>query len=130
LGTQLYQGDILYKKENLKATPTASTSKKRKKGATYDDTLALFKAGKNITEISEIRSMAPSTIQGHIAKWIGEGEISIFDILDKVQVEKMSFYLLKDKEQNLTDIKNKLPFDVSYNELRMVRSHLERIDDL
>ena len=130
LGTQLYQGDILYKKENLKTIYTASTTKKRKKGATYDDTLTLYKAGKSIAEISEIRSMAQSTIQGHIAKWIGKGEISIFDILDKVQVEKISFYLLKDKEQNLTDVKNKLPFDASYNEIRMVRSHLEKIADV
>jgi uncharacterized coiled-coil protein SlyX len=130
LGTQLYQGDVLYKKSSLKATVTASTSKKRKKGATYDDTLALFKAGKNIKEIAEIRSMAQSTIEGHIAKWVATGEVSIYNILDKVQVEKISYYLLKDKDQQLTDVKNKLPFEASYNEIRMVKAHLEKMDDL
>ena len=97
----------------------------QKKGATYDTTLALFKKGKNEEEIAAERSMSPRTIEQHISKWIKEGEISVFEVLDKEKVSKIQVYLENNTTNSLTDVKELIPFETSFAELRYVLSHIE-----
>ncbi|RYZ35078.1 MAG: helicase, partial [Sphingobacteriales bacterium] len=50
-------------------------------------TLDLFKEGKTIDEIAAQRSMAKSTIEGHLADFIPTGEIDILDLMPKAKLD-------------------------------------------
>jgi len=124
MGVPLFTKEVKYKREHLQPTKTSNTKKKRKKGATYDDTLALLKAGKNAEEIAEIRSLAVSTIHGHFAKLVESKSISISEVMPTERVEKIAFYLIKHPDDTLAEVRNKVSIEATFNELRIVRAHV------
>ncbi len=98
---------------------------KAKKGETYNITLEMFKIGKSPEDIANIRSLAVSTIHGHLSRWIREGEINIFDVMDKARVEKI-WKVIKDQlDIPINELKFKLPFETQFYEIRRVREYYE-----
>jgi len=97
----------------------------QKKGATYEVTLEMFKSGKNEQQIAEERNMSKSTIEQHFSKLIKEGKINIFDVLDKDKVTKLEVYLVNNTSNSLTDVKELIPFETTFAELRYVTSHIQ-----
>ncbi len=84
----------------------------------------LYKAGKDIITIAKERNFAVSTIEGHLAYFVGTGEIDINDLVNKEKQTQVNdavklYGLLSHK----TLIDN-LPKDFSYGELRMVLAHI------
>lgn len=125
LGEEIFKGEITYSKDLLHNARNVNQLKKSKKGATLQDTLTLFRQGKTIAQIAGIRSLTEGTIESHLARLIGQGEISIKEILPEDSVEKISFYMLKNQDLGLSELIKKIPFDVDYSDLRMVREHLK-----
>jgi hypothetical protein len=80
----------------------------------------LYKEGKSIDTIAKERNFTTSTIEGHLAYFVGNGEINIDDLVSK---EKQK--LIKDiatvhglfSHKTLID---NLPKNISYGELKMV----------
>lgn len=128
MGEALYLASPRYRREGLPKSEASTVRKKAKKGATLEDTLTLFRQGKSPDQIAGIRSLAKGTIETHLAKLIGQGQISIDEVLAGDRVERLSFYLLKNADAPLGEVKNSIPFDVEYSELRMVREHLEKMN--
>ena len=122
-GTPLYTGEVEHQRGDLKITKTASTSAKAKKGSTYDDTLALFKENNTIEEIAEIRGMSPKTIEGHITRWIEKGQVHLEDVMKIDRIEKILPYFDKSEDWSLSKMKENIPFETTYNELKMLRAH-------
>ena len=59
----------------MEAAPAKpATSIKRVLGETYQVTLALLREGKSIEEVAAIRGIVATTVEGHIARLIEEGE--------------------------------------------------------
>ena len=80
----------------------------------------LFKEGKSVAEIAKERNFTISTIEGHLAWYVGNGEI---DINKLVPVQKQT--LIKDAAkihgtQSLKSLIENLPKDISYGEIRLV----------
>ena len=80
----------------------------------------LFKEGKSIAEIAKERNFAITTIEGHLASFVATGEI---DISKMVSIEKQ--LLIKEAakihgRESFKTLKDNLPEDISYGELRMV----------
>jgi uncharacterized protein YpbB len=48
--------------------------------------LRLYKEGKRIEDIAKERSMAVSTIEGHLASFIPSGEVKIADFLNEIEL--------------------------------------------
>ncbi len=67
--------------ESQRIQPVISTLKKEKKPDTKQVSLELFKEGKTIEEIAKERSMAFTTIEGHLAHFAGTGEIDIHEFV-------------------------------------------------
>lgn len=82
--------------------------------------LKLYKSGKAIEEIARERDLATTTIEGHLAHFIGLGELDIFEILDKEKIEQGTAYFRQSKGEALSEAKNQLGDHFSYGELRMV----------
>lgn len=122
LGQEIYKGQRSYRVEILQ-DKRMSKSKKSGKGATLEDTLTLYRQGKTIDQIAGIRGLTKGTIETHLARLVGSGEIKISEIMPDDRVEKLSYYLLKNGDLTLSALKAKIPGEVDYSELRMVREH-------
>ncbi len=122
-GTPLYTGQVMHQRSDLTITKTASTSIKAKKGSTYEDTLFLFKENNTIKEIAEIRGMSPKTIEGHIARWIEKGQIHLEDVMNIARIERILPYFDKSEDWSLSKMKEIIPFETSYNELKMLQAY-------
>lgn len=133
LDERLYTGGKRRSKEELKKIETSVTTVKREKGGTYKDTLALYKQGKKLDEIAQIRTLALSTIKTHMSRWVASGEVSVYDIIPPETVQKLE-ELLKNSEPaenpNATPPAIKAQIekgaDFDYEDVRMVIKHLER----
>jgi hypothetical protein len=96
---------------------------KEKSTASKTDTrvisFTLFKAGKSIAEIAKERKLTIGTIEGHLAKFVGSGEIDIDSLVSR---EKQG--LIKDAAEkygkgSLTTLVQNLPDYISYGEIRI-----------
>lgn len=121
--TAFYEGTSFYD-ENLD-TLNQKIQQKATKGETHLESLRLYKAGKNIEAIAKERNMATSTIEGHLARFVADNEISIFDFLTKEELNLIEKTKQKLNTIQLTSLKQALGDKFSYGQLRMVIAYLE-----
>ena len=96
-----------------------------KKGETQKITLDLFLSGKSIPEIAEERGFVTSTIEGHLATFIGTGELDITDIIPKDRYEELKKLMEETTYEGFTDLQSKIGNKFSYGEMRMVQRAIE-----
>ncbi|MFV9551553.1 helix-turn-helix domain-containing protein [Algibacter sp. PT7-4] len=97
---------------------------KRKKGDTKKESYTLFKSGKTVTEIANIRELNINTIIGHLASYIPTGEIKITDLMPVDFYEELKVLIPKTKFENLSDLKHQLDDKYSYGDIRLVLNEL------
>lgn len=98
-----------------------------KKESTFQKTLDMYRQGMKPEEIAKGRSLTLGTIYNHLSRWIGNGELQIDDIVPKERQLKIREALASFSEAHtLTDVKEKLPEDYSYEEIRMVADDVRR----
>lgn len=106
----------------LKANP------KKPKGPKIDSKKAsfvLFKSGKTIAEIAQERGFAASTIESHLAHYVGLGELDVKQFLNEEKLKKIVEYFKSVKNRGFNEAKSHFGDEVSYSELRMGLSYLE-----
>lgn len=84
-------------------------------------TLKLFKEGKNIEEIAKERGLVISTIYDHLYKLVANGYLSSSEFIPEIIIKQI--LEAKNKLPNaakLKEIKEMLPEDITYNEIRCV----------
>jgi ATP-dependent DNA helicase RecQ len=80
----------------------------------------LFKEGKSIAEIAKERNMAISTIEGHLALFVANGEINISEIVSAEKQLLIREAVKIHGRESLKIIKENLPDNITYGEIRMV----------
>ncbi len=111
---------------NNKEAFTKSAKKKRVTGETYSITLDLFREEKTLEDIAKIRSMAVSTIQGHMSRWIKSGEVSLFELMEKNRAERIWNEMQNFLDLSFSEMKPKISFEVDYSELRWVQDYFKQ----
>ncbi len=96
---------------------------KPEKGASSKESMAYFVAGKTIEEISAIRGMAVSTIEGHLAEFVKTGELEIARFLSVEQLGRIKEIYLQTQEKSTKVLRELLNNEFSYGELRMALNH-------
>jgi ATP-dependent DNA helicase RecQ len=101
------------RKQKLTVSTARSTDTRRV-------SFTLFKQGKTIPEIAEERSLTVNTIESHLGYFISSKDLLIDELVDKpkqLAIEKaaQSFGIA-----SLKTLKENLPEEVSYGEIRMV----------
>jgi hypothetical protein len=108
------------------ATKEANPKRERKEKSTEVKTdtktlsYNLFKQGKTIVEIAKERNFAVSTIEGHLAWYVGSGDVDINKI---VSLEKQLLVKAAAKSYGNSSakiLKEKLPENITYSEIRLV----------
>ena len=85
------------------------------KKVTYD----LYKEGKTIDEIANIRTLSPITIENHLAYYVKTGSINIQDIMSLEKLLLIEPLLNENKDNLLAPIKEKLGAGISFGEIKM-----------
>ena len=91
----------------------------KKKADTYAASFLLYKEGKSIDEIAAARSLSRSTIEGHLCRYISQGEIDINTLIKPEKLAMIEEALLQYDGKSITPIKQKLPPDISFGEIRI-----------
>ena len=100
---------------------------KKAKVDTKLQTFKLFAAGKTVKDIAEERSLTLSTIENHLAHFIEQGELNINDFVSS-QHQKIIRGIIGsfDRAYTLSEIKNLLPTDYKYAEIKFVIADMKR----
>ncbi len=86
----------------------------------------MFKSGKSIVEIAQERGFVVGTIEGHLSHFVEQGELDIYALLDKAQVEEIAAFLQETQATTTAEAKAHFGEKYSYSQLRMVLTWLKR----
>jgi len=120
-----YRGDH----DDLEITPLPEPAKKEKKPRinTKEMSLELWLKYKDIAKVAKERGLTKTTVEGHMAYYVGTGKLPVSDFVKEGKLKKISEFFLKNGEIALGEAKERLGDGVSYGELKMVRQHLSWI---
>lgn len=82
----------------------------------------LFREGKSIVEIAKDRNMAVNTIEGHLSSFIADGMIDIDDLVTPELQQQILKAAAVHGWENLKILKDNLPENISYGQLRMTKA--------
>jgi ATP-dependent DNA helicase RecQ len=93
---------------------------------TYTISLEMFRSGKSIPEIARERRVQPSTIEGHLARFVATNDLRLEELVPAHKVEPIRNAVLKFNESGaLSPIKAHLGDDYSYGEIRAVIASMQ-----
>jgi hypothetical protein len=115
---------------DIAAIPRPGQRRKTEPDAQDDDTKSisyrLYREGLTIAEIAVRRSLKPVTIEGHLAHFIGIGELAVTDFIGEERIATIAAVLAETGPDALGEAKRTLGDDYSYGEIKMVQAHLAR----
>ena len=71
--------------------------------------------------------MVETTIEGHLAHYIGTGELDVTLLLSQEKIDLISNYFINSKDKLLSNAKAELGDAVTYSDLRFVLKYLEHM---
>ncbi|MBR1519898.1 MAG: helix-turn-helix domain-containing protein [Bacteroidaceae bacterium] len=100
---------------------------KKEKVDTKAITLKLYREGKSLQDIAKERSLTVGTIENHLAHFVTEGELKVGDVVS-TQHQKIIRGILKSftKAYSLSEVKNLLPNDYTYAEIKLVIADMNK----
>ena len=110
--------EVRYTKENV-------TKKKLPEANTKQVSYELFKAGKTIDEIANIRGFVKSTIEGHLTHFVSTGELKVTNLIPKEKYQELKKIMKNIPFESFSDLKEKIDDKFSYSELRLVKMDIE-----
>lgn len=91
-----------------------------KKLTTVECSYRLYNQGNTIEQIAEIRGLNPSTIEGHLARYVASGDIDVREFVDADTLEKVEAYCMEHPEEKvLKPIFEHFDAKIPYGVLRM-----------
>jgi hypothetical protein len=113
---------------NIPLVTTESNAEKIAKINSKEESYKLYKEGKTMAEIAEVRGMAQSTIGGHLAHYVDLGELNALDFVNQETIDKVKA-LLADGKERFGELKAELPTEVTFDQIRMAVSYLKAKKD-
>ena len=105
-------------------TPVIAEVRKKPKEDTRQISKELWLKHKDLKKIAEERDLVVTTIEGHLARFVGNGELPVTDFVEEEKLKTMIAFFNENNEMALSEVKEKLGDGISYGELRMVQQHL------
>lgn len=90
----------------------------------------LFNSGKAIEDIAKERGMAVSTIEGHLAWFVGSGDVSVDKLVSSEKIRIISEYFSHNDSSNLGRARAILGDHCSFADFRYVIQHLRFMKQL
>ncbi|MGQ1891465.1 helix-turn-helix domain-containing protein [Thermophagus sp. OGC60D27] len=102
---------------------------KKPKPNTREITFQLFKKGKSIEEIAAERHLTVGTVYNHFCHYVRNGEVNVFQFVPSEKVKPVVEWLEKNKVESLSEIKKHFGEKISWDELRLIISHMAYLKD-
>lgn len=93
-------------------------------GATYRISYNLYRQGKTISEISRERNFSVQTIEGHLSHFIQAGDLPVHELVDAQKRTAIENVARLYGTRSLKTLKDNLPEDITYGEIRMMLASL------
>ncbi len=125
-GKEILEFTIAYRKEKGMELPLEAD--KEPIMASLDSkhmSLALFKTGKTIQKIAKKREMAITTIEGHLAHFVGSGDLSIEKLVEPKKLDVLVNYIKQNKPESMNNTKSALGNEYSFSDIRFAMKYLE-----
>jgi DNA-directed RNA polymerase specialized sigma24 family protein len=117
-------GELLYKGDRrvhrVEAVKVADKAAKKQKGESVRITFDLYREGKSLDEIAEMRGMTLGTVESHLGILVAEGSINIEELMDMQTVEMIEKVIDTVDEPSLSAVKARLGDEYSYGMIRWV----------
>ena len=110
----------------LKEVPA---KKKAPKPDTKKVSFELFQSGKTVAEIAGERGLAETTVSSHLAHFVAQGKLDVFQFIDKEKLAEIVQYFKEADSFNLAPAHEYFGRKYSYGDLRMALSYLESLAD-
>ena len=91
-------------------------------------TKSLIDQGFTIDQVAEKRGMATSTIEGHVARLIGSGDLDITKFLDKEATKEIARTFANLTDAGVNKVYAMLDGKYSYGKIRMVQAVIANSD--
>jgi len=125
-GREILEQVITYRRQKGLDLPVGADKEIESAGLSSQETsYQLFKSGQSIVEIAKERSMAVSTIEGHLALYVGTGELDLNRLVEPKKIKAILACIEKQKTRGMNELRSALGSDYSYSEIRFVLKHLE-----
>ena len=100
---------------------------KKPKVDTKEITYKMFREGKSIEDIAKERSFTRGTIENHLAYFVEKGELKVGEVVS-TQHQNIVRGIVRsfDKAYALSDVKNLLPEDYTYAEIKLVLADMNK----
>ncbi|MBP9110224.1 MAG: DNA helicase RecQ [Pyrinomonadaceae bacterium] len=114
---------------NLRA-PKRERKQRTKRDAssrdTFRTTVDLFQEGMSMEQIAKERGLGLSTVEGHLARFVGSGEIALEQLVPVDKIENIRKAITEHGAEGMIGpVKSALGDDYSYGEIRAVRAAIE-----
>ena len=115
------------KEVKVKKKKVKEEKPKKEKVDTRGLTYKMFREGKTIKEIAAERSLTVGTVENHLAHFVKNGDLEVGEVVS-TQHQKMIRGIVKsfNKAYALSDVKNLLPDDYTYAEIKLVIADMEK----
>ncbi len=124
-GKEILEMVIEYRRSKGLELPVEAEKEIKKVSLNSQETsFEFFKSGKTIPEIAKERNFAVSTIEGHLAHFVGTGELKLDQVVDPKKSKAILDFIEKNQMHGMNEIRAKLGNDVSYSEIRFVLKSL------
>ena len=128
-GMELLEIIISYCMEGNIAPPEDTDNEKKASKKIKEDTkkisFDLFKEGKSVPQIADERNLNATTIESHLAYYVGKGEISVNSFVTQEKADIIASYFEGSDDLKLGPVKEALGEKVTWSEIRFVANHIE-----
>jgi len=90
----------------------------------------LYQSGKSIPEIARERGFAISTIEGHLAPFVGSGALKVTEFVSEEKLKKVLAVIADNAHKSKSDIKELLGDDITYGEINFIFQHISSLQRL
>lgn len=129
---RVYSGMEMLDNESseMDLTDDKPAKSKKPKGETYLVTKRMFDKGMTVEEIAAERGLAVSTIYGHIARFVEQGEYAATDFMEKEKFDTIEEYFRDTEDRSLTAARDVLGDDFDFWELRMALAEMTKNEEI
>ena len=111
------------KKERKKKAENSNSESAQIKPKSHAESYQLYLKGNDIEEVARLRSMAVSTIEGHISYYVSTGEIDILKFISEEKLKNILEVAATVETENLGPIKERLGNEYSYSDIRFAMAY-------
>jgi len=114
------------RKEKKSSAEKSAAGPKKEKGSSPKISYEMFVAGKTIPEIASERGFTISTIEGHLAPYVGSGDLEVTRFVSEEKLKFVKNLLGDQPNKTVGEIKTILGDAVTYTDLRFILQHISR----